>query len=154
MKKKQKVTKPSGEIKLTVDDYEQIVVRIMDRMSDTFQAMQASQGKLQGAIEQQLGELKTITEKTAIIHTQLSKRPTAESSSQAISHEEILAKGHLNTVLIPPGSIRFPASMTNPPVQFRKPVEVNLTDFHIDQLQMIQQQLIAELRGRELATYE
>ena len=36
MKKKQKVTKLSGEIKLTVDDYEKIAVRIRDRMSDTF----------------------------------------------------------------------------------------------------------------------
>ena len=63
-------------------------------------------------------------------------------------------KGRLNTVLIPPGSIRFPASMTDPPVQFRQPVEVNLIDFHIDQLQMIQQQLSVELIGRELATYE
>ena len=40
------------------------------------------------------------------------------------------------------------------PIQIRKPVEVNLTEFHIDQLQMIQQQLSAELRGRELATYK
>ena len=39
-------------------------------------------------------------------------------------------------------------------IQIRQPVEVNLTEFHIDQLQMIQQQLSAELRGRELATYE
>ena len=68
MKKKQKVTKPSGEIKLTADDYDQIAVRIRDRMSDTFHAIQASQGKLQGAIDQQLGELKTLTEKTAIIN--------------------------------------------------------------------------------------
>ena len=50
-------------------------VRIRDRMSDTFQAMQASQGKLQGSIDQQLGKLKTLTEKTAIIHTQLNKVP-------------------------------------------------------------------------------
>ena len=50
-KKKQKVTKPSGEIKLTPHDYEQIAARIKDRMSDTFQVMRASQGKLQGAID-------------------------------------------------------------------------------------------------------
>ena len=95
-----------------------------------------------------------MTEKTAIIHTQLSKAPVGESSKQSISREEILAKGRLNTVLIPPGSIRFPASMTDPPVQFRQPVEVNLAYFHIDQLQMIQQQLSAELRSRELVTYK
>ena len=63
-------------------------------------------------------------------------------------------KGRLNTILIPLGSIRFPASMTDPPVQFRQPVEVNLADFHIDQLQMIQQQLGAELKSRELETYK
>ena len=99
-------------------------------MSDTFQEMQ-------WPIDQQLGELKTLTEKTTIIHTQLSKVPAGESLKQSISRDEILAKGRLNTVLIPPGSIRFPASMTDPPVQFRQPVEVNLADFHIDQLQMI-----------------
>ena len=96
-------------------------------MSDTFQEMQ-------WPIDQQLGELKTLTEKTTIIHTQLSKAPAGESSKESISREEILVKGCLNTVLIPPGSIIFPVSMTDPPVQFRKPVEVNLTDFHIDQL--------------------
>ena len=39
MKKKMKVTNPSGEIKLTANDYDQIIVRIRDRMSDTFQVM-------------------------------------------------------------------------------------------------------------------
>ena len=39
-------------------------------------------------------------------------------------------------------------------IQIRQPVEVNLTEFPIDQLQMIQQQLRAELRDRELATYK
>ena len=65
---------------MTADDYDQIAVRIRDRMSDTFQAMEALQGKLQGVIDQQLGELKTLTEKTAIIHTQLRKVPVGESS--------------------------------------------------------------------------
>ena len=65
-----------------------------------------------------------------------------------------MATDHINTVLIPPGSIRFPASMMDAPIQFRQPVEVNLVEFHIDQLQMIQQQLSVELRGRELATYK
>ena len=39
-------------------------------------------------------------------------------------------------------------------VQVRQPVEVNLAQFPIDQLQMIQQQIAAELRDRELATYK
>ena len=39
-------------------------------------------------------------------------------------------------------------------IQIRQPVKVNLAEFHIDQLQMIQQQLSAELRGRELVTYK
>ena len=44
--------------------------------------------------------------------------------------------------------------MKDPPVQFRQPIEVNLVEFHIDQLQMIQQQLSTELRSRELETYK
>ena len=44
--------------------------------------------------------------------------------------------------------------MKDPPVQFRQPIKVNLAEFHIDQLQMIQQQLGAELRSRELDTYK
>ena len=44
--------------------------------------------------------------------------------------------------------------MKHPPAQFRQPIEVNLAEFHIDQLQMIQQQLSAELRSRELETYK
>ena len=92
---------------------------------------------MQGAINQQLGELKTLTKKTAIIHTQLIKTPIGEISTQSISREEILAKDHINTVLIPPGSIRFPASMMDIQIQIRKPVKVNLAEFHIDQLQMI-----------------
>ena len=39
-------------------------------------------------------------------------------------------------------------------IQIRQPIEVNLTEFPIDQLQMIQQQLAAELRDRELAMYK
>ena len=51
-KKKQKTTKPPLETTLTDDDYDQIAARLRDEMGDTFQAMQASQGKLQGAIDQ------------------------------------------------------------------------------------------------------
>ena len=139
---------------LTDDDYEQIAARLKDEMDDTFQAMQASQGKLQGAIDQQLAELKTLTEKTTTIHTQLIKTAAGESSTQSISCEEILIADRINTVLIPPGSIRFPASMKDVPKQIRQPIEVNIVEFHIDQLQMIQQQLSTELRGRELATHQ
>ena len=38
-------------------------------------------------------------------------------------------------------------------IQVRQPVKVNLPQFHVDQLQMIQQQIATELRDRELATY-
>ena len=38
-------------------------------------------------------------------------------------------------------------------IQVRQPVEVNMAQFPIDQLQMIQQQIAAELRDRELVTY-
>ena len=39
-------------------------------------------------------------------------------------------------------------------IQVRHPVKVNLAQFPVDQLQMIQQQVAAELRDRELATYK
>ena len=39
-------------------------------------------------------------------------------------------------------------------IQVRHPVEVNLAQFPIDQLQMIQQQIAAELRDRELVTHK
>ena len=45
-------------------------------------------------------------------------------------------------------------TMVNPPVQFKQPLEVNLAEVHIDQLYRIQQQLSAELRSRELVTYQ
>ena len=38
-------------------------------------------------------------------------------------------------------------------IQVRQPVEVNLAQFPVDQLQMIKQQIAAELRDRELVTY-
>ena len=38
-------------------------------------------------------------------------------------------------------------------IQVRQPIEVNLAQFPVDQLQMIQQQIAIELRDRELATY-
>ena len=123
-------------------------------MSDTFQVIQTSQNKLQSVIDKQLLELKAITEKTAMIQIPPVKVTAGESSTQSISHEEIFPADRLNTVLIPPGSIRFPASMKDVPIQLRQPVKVNLAEFHIDQLQMIQQQLSAELRGRELTTYK
>ena len=65
-----------------------------------------------------------------------------------------MAKDRLNIVLIPPGSIRLSATTADPPVQFKQPLEVNLAEVHIDQLHRIQQQLSAELRSRELATYQ
>ena len=39
-------------------------------------------------------------------------------------------------------------------IKVRKPVKVNLAQFPIDQLQMVQQQIAAELMDRELATYK
>ena len=37
---------------------------------------------------------------------------------------------------------------------FDQPIEVNLVEFHTEQLQMIEQQISTELRTRELATYK
>ena len=89
-----------------------------------------------------------------MMHTPPVKATTGETSTPQMFRQESLAKDCLNTVLIPPGSIRFPATMKDPPAQFRQPIEVNLAEFHIDQLQMIQQQLGPELRSRELETYK
>ena len=109
---------------------------------------------MQSTVEKQLLDLKTFTEKTAMLHTPSVKATVGETSTQSVSREESLATDRLNTVLIPPRSIRFPATMKDPPVQLGQSTEVNLAEFHIDQLYMIQQQLTAELKERELATYK
>ena len=125
-----------------------------DTLKDSFEAMQKSQAKIQSAVEKQLLDLKAIIEKTSMIQIPPIKATAGESSTQSISREEMLATDRIHTVLIPPGSIRFPTSMMDVPIQIRQPVKVNLAKFHIDQLQMIQQQLSTELRGRELKTYK
>ena len=73
-----------------------------------------------------------ITEKTAMRYIPPVKTTTGETSAPLMSRQEILAKDRLNAVLIPLGSIRFPPTMKDPPVQFRKSIEVNLAEFHID----------------------
>ena len=85
-------------------------------------------------VGKQIMDLKSITKKTTMIQVPPVKATAGESSTQSISHEEILATDHINTVLIPPGSIRFPASMRDVSIQIRQPVKVNLAEFHIDQL--------------------
>ena len=92
---------------------------------------------MQSTVEKQLLDLKTFTENTAMLCTPSVN--VGETSTQSLSREESLAMDRLNTVLISPGSIRFPATMKDPPVQLGKSIEVNLADFHIDQLYMIQQ---------------
>ena len=82
------------------------------------------------------------------------KDTVGESSTPSTSREEVLAKDRINTVLIPSGSIRLSASMIDVQIQVRQPVKVNLAQFPVDQLQMVQQQIAAELRDRELATYK
>ena len=139
---------------MTYDDYELIATRTCDTLKDSLDAMKDSQEKRQSVVEKQLLDLKLITEKTAKMHIPPEKATVEETSTSSMYRQESLAKDHLNTVLIPPGSIQFPATMKDPPVKFRQPIEVNLAKFHIDQLQMIQQQLSAELRSRELATYK
>ena len=106
-------------------------------MKDSLDAMKVWQEQRQSAVEKQLLELKIITKKTTMMHIPPVKATAGETSTPSTSREESLEKDRLNTVLIPPGSIRFPATMKDPPAQFRKPIEVNLTEFHSDQLQMI-----------------
>ena len=64
-RKKSKATKPTLETALTDDDYDHIAARLKEEMKDTFQAMQTSQNKLQGAIDKQLLELKELSDKAA-----------------------------------------------------------------------------------------
>ena len=104
-KKKNKATKPLSKTALTEDDYELIATRMHDTLKDSFEVMQTSQEKIHSVVEKHLLELKAITEKTTRIQVQPEKVTAAGSSTQTISHEEILAKDRLNTVLIPPGSI-------------------------------------------------
>ena len=56
-------------------------------------------------VEKQLLELKAITEKTTRIQVPPKMATAVGNSTQTISHEEILAKDHINTFLIPPRSI-------------------------------------------------
>ena len=105
-------------------------------------------------IDKQILELKALTKKATTMQIPPVKATVGEISTPSTSHEEVLAKDRINTVLIPSGSIWLPASMINVQIQVRQHVEVNLAQFPVDQLQMIQQQLAVELRDRELATYK
>ena len=88
------------------------------------------------------------------MQTQPVKAAVGKISQPSISQEKVFAEDRTNTILIPSGSIRFPASMIDVQIQIRHPVEVNLAQFPVDQLQMIQQQIAAELRDRVLVTYK
>jgi hypothetical protein len=107
---------------------------------------------LHSTVDRQLTELKAITEKTATM--QLQPATTVRGgSAQGPSREEVLAKGRTNIVRIPTGSIKFPVSLVSMQVQMVHPLEVNLPEVPIDQLQEIFQQIGTELKERELATY-
>ena len=136
-KKKQKDTKPIPMAALTDEDYELIATRTCDTLKDSFDAVKSSQEKMQSIVEKHLLDLKTFTEKTAMLYTPSVKATVGETLTQSLSRKESLATDRLNTVLIPLGSIRFPATMKDPPVQLGKSIEVNLAEFHIDQLYMI-----------------
>ena len=110
-RKKVKASNPTTETALTKDDYDLIASRLKKEMRDSFQAMQTLQDKLQSMIDKQLLELKALTEKTAMMQIPPFKATTREISTPSTSREEVFAKDHINTVLIPPGSIRFLASM-------------------------------------------
>ena len=131
-KEKRKPSRLPLKTALTEDDYELIATRMHDTLKESFEAMQKSQEKMQSMVENQLLDLKAISEKTSMTHVPPVRATAAESSTQSISREEILATDCINTVLIPPGGIQFPASMMDAPLQFRQPVEFNLVEFHID----------------------
>ena len=69
------------------------------------------------------------------------------------SREEVIATGCTNMVHIPPRSIRLRVALSSMQVQIVHPLEVNLPEVPIDQLQEIFQQIGTELRERQLATY-
>ena len=133
-RKKFKASMPTTETTLTEDDYDLITARLKEEMRDSFQAMQKLQDKLQSTIDKQLLELKALTEKNSMMKAQPVKVIAGERSTPSISCEEFIAKDQTNTVLIPPGSIRFPASMIDVQIQVRQPVKFNLAQFPIDQL--------------------
>ena len=133
-KKKHKTSKPPIKTALTDDDYELTATRTHDTLKDSFDVIQSSQEKIQSAVEKKLLDFKLITENTALIHIPPVKASVGESSTQPISREETLTTDRINTIMIPPRSIRFPASATDAPIEIRQPIEVNLVEFHIDQL--------------------
>ena len=99
--------------------------------------MQTSQDKLQSTIDKQLLELKELTEKTAMVQIQPVKATIVESlQGPPTSREEVFAKDCTNTVLIPPGIMRFPVSMLDVQIKVIQPIEVNLAQFPIEKLQM------------------
>ena len=104
-RKKHKATKLPLKTALTEDDYELMATRMHDMLKDSFEAMQTSQAKIQSAVEKQLLDLKAIIEKTTMTQVPPVKATAGESSTQLISREEIFTTDHINTVLIPPGSI-------------------------------------------------
>ena len=110
-KKKHKATKLPSKTALTKDDYELIATRMHDTLKDSFEVMETSQAKIKSTVEKQLLDLKAIIEKTSMTQVSPVKATAGESSTQSISREEILATDRINTVLIPLGSIRFPASV-------------------------------------------
>ena len=110
-KKKTKALKPTTETALTEDDYDLIVAILKEEMRDSFQAMQTSQDKMQSTIDKQLLELKALTEKTTTMQILPVKATAGESSQPSISRKEVFAEDRTNIVLIPSGSIRFPALM-------------------------------------------
>ena len=114
-KKKHKATKPASQATLTDEDYELIATRTSDVLKDTLDAMREQKEKIQSAVEKQQQDLKVITEKTSAVHIPSPKATAKEAATSSISREEGLAKDRLNTVLIPPGSIRLPAMMKDPP---------------------------------------
>ena len=153
-KTKHKATKPPSKATLTDEDFELIATRTSDELKDTLDAIRDQQEKIQSAVEKQQQDLKALQEKTAAVRIPPANATARDASTSSIAREDGLGKERLNTVLIPPGSIRFPVTMKDPPAQFDQPIEVNLVEFHTEQLQMIEQQISAELRSRELMTYK
>ncbi len=152
-KRTKKVTIQEPEAtSMTEDEYDLIAARIQEKMQEKFAAMQSSQDLFHTNLDKQLTELKAITERTASMQIQPAPSTIGGSSQPPLQpREEIIAKDRSNIVRIPPGSIKFPIPME---VQMVHPLEVNLTEVPVDQLQDIFQQIGTELRQREQFTYE
>ena len=140
---------------MTDDEYNIIVEKVHQYFQEPMKALQTSQDSIKTALDLQLMKLKGITEKAVQMHLHPVFAGTGGSSPSmpSTSHAEILTLGRSTTVHIPTTSMKFPLSLLQVQIRAVGPIEVNLAAIPLETLQMVQSQVFAELRERELETY-